>query len=57
MDMAETVVINAVTLTPNPVTTGNKYTISVDIYVLYPSGSVYPAATLYPTPDTGSKRT
>lgn len=54
--MAETIVINAVSLTPNPVNTGAQVIISVDIYVLYPSAGLYPIATLYPTPDTGTKR-
>lgn len=54
--MAETVVINAVILTPNTVYAGGQFIISVDIYVLYPSNTTYPAINLYPTPDTGAKR-
>jgi hypothetical protein len=50
------VVIDNVTINPNPVYAGAQFIISVDIYVLYPSNSLYPTEDLYPTPDTGAIR-
>jgi hypothetical protein len=52
--MAETIIINSVSLVPNPVSMNEQFVISVEIYVLYPANSIYPSDELYPTPDTGA---
>lgn len=43
--------IESVRITPNPVQTGAKFTISVEIYTLYPAENLYPETGLYPGAD------
>ena len=47
--MADSIYIQSVSITPNPVTAGGK--IEVEIYTLYPQTTLYPATTLYPGED------
>ena len=46
--MADSIYIQSVSITPNPVTAGGKIKIEVEIYTLYPQTTLYPATTLYP---------
>lgn len=49
--MAGGLCIQSVTLTPNPIQTGGKFKIAVEIYALYPSASTFPGADTYPCND------
>ena len=49
--MADSIYIQSVSITPNPVTAGGKIKIEVEIYTLYPQTTLYPATTLYPGED------
>ena len=49
--MADSIYIQSVSITPNPVTAGGKIKIEVEIYTLCPQTTLYPASTLYPGED------
>lgn len=49
--MEESLYIESITITPNPVQTGAQFKIEVVIYTLFPRIDLYPANNLYPGAD------
>lgn len=47
--MADSIYIQSVSITPNPVTAGGKIKIEVEIYTLHPDTDLYPSKDIYPT--------
>lgn len=43
--------VQAITITPNPVTVKAQFKIEVEIYTLFPAADLYPALDLYPGDD------
>lgn len=49
--MADTLYIQSVSISPNPVSVKAQFKIEVEIYTLFPAAALYPELDLYPGSD------